>query len=131
MRRIGDLAALRGGLVIDSAPAPGLAYDLAGCNIVWIMAVDAAQAVQPLGPEQALPGVLATVGWLAQQLCMGAASAQLFARPLRSFNAATIAAAIGAHDALVPVYQVACGRNRFTEPAIDLRFHRTEATGGQ
>ncbi|MFE4518169.1 hypothetical protein ACFRMQ_28755 [Kitasatospora sp. NPDC056783] len=130
LRRIGDLDALRGGLVIDSTPAAGLAYDLAGCNLVWMLAVDAERAVRPQGPEAAFPGVLAAVGWLAQQLCMGAASTRLFARPLRSFDAATVAAAIGAHDTLVPIYQVACGRNRFSEPAIDLRFPPAGATGG-
>ncbi|MFJ5231444.1 hypothetical protein ACIQBJ_16285 [Kitasatospora sp. NPDC088391] len=156
LRRVGGLDALRGGLVLDSAPTAGLAYDLAGSNLVWVLAVDALRAVGPSDTAAAtatatagatataagvsdgeapaagaaFPGTLAAVGWLAQRICMGAAAAGLFARPLRSFHAGTVAAGIGAPDTLVPIYQVACGRNRFTEPAIDLRFHRSGASGG-
>lgn len=43
------------------------------------------------------------------------------ARPLRSYDAEGATTALGLGPDRVPVYQLACGPHRFTEPALDVR----------
>ncbi|WP_221889797.1 hypothetical protein [Streptomyces sp. WAC06614] len=152
-RRVGDLAAARGALLVDSATAPGLAFELDACNLVWLFTADTgagpadaaparetgraeaatveaataeaatveAATVEAATVEAVAADLLAAAGWTAQHLSYAMAAHGLFARPLRSYDAEGAAAALGLGADLVPIYQLACGPNRFTEPALDVR----------
>ncbi|MBW5486818.1 hypothetical protein GPJ59_34530, partial [Streptomyces bambusae] len=122
-RRVGDLASARGALLVDSAAAPGLAFELDACNLVWLVTADLTAACHaPDAPApQVAADLLAVAGWTAQHLSYAMAAHGLFARPLRSYDAEGAAAALGLGPDRVPVYQLACGPNRFTEAALDVR----------
>ncbi|MEU9303266.1 hypothetical protein [Streptomyces sp. NPDC048269] len=121
--RVGDLEAARGALLIDSAPAPGLAFDLSACNLVWLVTADPglACATSPAPAPRIAADLLAAAGWTAQHLSYAMAAHGLFARPLRSYDAELAAQALQLDAGQVPVYQLACGPGRFTEPALDVR----------
>ncbi|MFE9635730.1 hypothetical protein [Streptomyces sp. NPDC006463] len=121
--RVGGLEPARGALLIDSGAAPGLAFELDACNLVWMFTVDLEQACgTSRAPAPRLAAdLLAATGWTAQHLSYAMAAHGLFARPLRSYDGEGAAEALGLDAAQVPVYQLACGPNRFTEPALDVR----------
>ncbi|MFE1873727.1 hypothetical protein ACFW9N_23030 [Streptomyces sp. NPDC059496] len=122
-RRVGELGAARGALLVDSAAAPGLAFELDACNLVWLVTADLTAACRTSdapAPRMAAD-LLAAAGWTAQHLSYAMAAHGLFARPLRSYDAEGAATALGLGPDRVPVYQLACGPNRFTEPALDVR----------
>ncbi|WP_328926173.1 hypothetical protein OG429_17100 [Streptomyces sp. NBC_00190] len=121
--RVGDLAAARGALLIDSAPAPGLAFELNACNLVWLLTADPglACATSPAPAPRIAADLLAAAGWTAQHLSYAMAAHGLFARPLRSYDAELAAQALRLDAGQVPIYQLACGPGRFTEPALDVR----------
>ncbi|WP_328788349.1 hypothetical protein [Streptomyces sp. NBC_00273] len=122
-RRVGELGAARGALLVDSASAPGLAFELDACNLVWLVTADltAACRTSDAPAPRVAADLLATAGWTAQHLSYAMAAHGLFARPLRSYDAEGAATALGLGPDRVPVYQLACGPNRFTEPALDVR----------
>ncbi|MFI8389903.1 hypothetical protein [Streptomyces sp. NPDC085540] len=122
-RRVGELGAARGALLVDSAAAPGLAFELDACNLVWLVTADltAACRTSDAPAPRVAADLLAAAGWTAQHLSYAMAAHGLFARPLRSYDAEGAATALGLGPDRVPVYQLACGPNRFTEPALDVR----------
>ncbi|MER5546325.1 hypothetical protein ABT072_28660 [Streptomyces sp. NPDC002589] len=120
--RVGDCAPARGGLLIDAAPAPSLAFDLDRCSIVWMFVADldvAAAADSDTG--RVADDVLAAAGWLAQHLSLAAAAHGLFARPLRSFHSDRASEALNLPPNHQAIYQLACGVGRFNEPGLDIR----------
>ncbi|WP_280918990.1 hypothetical protein [Streptomyces sp. SPB4] len=121
--RVGGLEPARGALLIDSGAAPGLAFELDACNLVWMFTVDLEQACgTSRAPAPRLAAdLLAATGWTAQHLSYAMAAHGLFARPLRSYDGEGAAEALELGPAQVPVYQLACGPNRFTEPGLDMR----------
>ncbi|MFF4387883.1 hypothetical protein ACFY0G_14035 [Streptomyces sp. NPDC001552] len=122
-RRVGELGAARGALLVDSAAAPGLAFELDACNLVWLVTADlpAACRTSDAPAPRVAADLLAAAGWTAQHLSYAMAAHGLFARPLRSYDAEVAATALGLGPDRVPVYQLACGPNRFTEPGLDVR----------
>ncbi|MEV6737208.1 hypothetical protein AB0N14_09860 [Streptomyces sp. NPDC051104] len=122
-RRMGDVSAARGCLLVDAAPAPRLAFELDACNLVWVFSANTATACRASSEpaERIAAGLLAAAGWTAQHLSYAMAALGLFARPLRSFHGGPTALALGLGASHVPVYQLACGLGRYTEPGIDVR----------
>ncbi|GAA2711405.1 MULTISPECIES: hypothetical protein [Streptomyces] len=132
--RVGDCAPASGGLLIDAAPVPSLAFDLDRCTMVWMFVadLDAAAGLQATGagsagtdpdpdPARVADDVLAATGWLAQHLSLAAAAHGMFARPLRSFHGDRAADALGLPPHHQAIYQLACGVGRFDEPGLDAR----------
>ncbi|GAA3271692.1 hypothetical protein [Streptomyces lavendulae] len=130
--RVGGLEPARGALLIDSGAAPGLAFEVGACNLVWMVTVDLEQACgtsRTPAPRLAAD-LLAATGRKAQHLSHAMAAHGLFARPLRSYDGDGAAEALELGPAQVPVYQLARRSNRFTEPALDIRRRPSPSPSG-
>ncbi|MFE2245477.1 hypothetical protein [Streptomyces lavendulae] len=130
--RVGGLEPARGALLIDSGAAPGLAFEVGACNLVWMVTVDLEQACgssRTPAPRLAAD-LLAATGRKAQHLSHAMAAHVLFARPLRSYDGDGAAEALELGPAQVPVYQLARRANRFTEPALDIRRRPSPSPSG-
>ncbi|MFK0201804.1 hypothetical protein [Streptomyces lavendulae] len=130
--RVGGLEFARGALLIDSGAAPGLAFEVGACNLVWMFTVDLEQdcgSSRTPAPRLAAD-LLAATGRKAQHISHAMAAHGLFARPLRSYDGDGAAEALELGPAQVPVYRLARGPDRFTEPALDVR-RRPSPSGAQ
>jgi len=93
--------------------------DVAGLNVVWVMALDLARTVASHGPD-AYPRSLLTAGAAAQHVCSAAAASGMFCRPVRSFEEPATEAAVGFPAGADAIYMLLLGRPRVLDFSYDL-----------
>jgi len=93
--------------------------DVAGMNVVWVMAASLARIVADHGTA-AYRRTLLTAGAAAQHVCSAAAVNGMFCRPVRSVEEPATEAAIGIPAAEDAVYTLLIGRPRVVDFSYDL-----------
>jgi hypothetical protein len=101
--------------------SPFAACGISHATAVFVLSVDVEALLDDLGAG-AWPLLQRWCGWVAHGVCLAAAGHGLFARPARSFDEHILRTILALPGREVPVFMTACGRGRFTEPALDLRI---------
>lgn len=93
--------------------------DVAGMNVVWVMAASLSRMVADHGAS-AYHRTLLTAGAAAQHVCSAAAVNGMFCRPVRSVEEPATEAAIGIPAAEDAIYTLLIGRPRVIDFSYDL-----------